>query len=336
MHCPYDAEALKKDPSYRSRFGAALAERIQSMSPELVLLSNFKVVLPAELLELPDIQFVNIHPSVLPILKGWRPEDRTANKGEFVNANGYTIHHVSKELDGGTTLFAQRVDIQPFSQEEESRVGKDFYARIREERNRLAIIRSQSLWAPQVLHFALSETPRQIVQGAVAFAAEGRPGFEESSEFLSYQAEEYERACKAKSPFQGSFQDWQKVQPPYSRLLFDMGSGWQTLETILQAPSIVQPAASLDTTSRYSFFVHGSPEKTAALMQKLFARLRENPALKPDYYDFFYDSSHGGRLYISVIGAFDLAPFLKTLGIDSTVHAYPVGVTSPRRAAHES
>ena len=122
LHCPYDFDRLKKDSTYHTRFGVALAERLAAIQPELVLLSNFKVVLPRELLELPGIQFVNIHPSVLPLLKGWRTEDRTANKGEFVEANGYTIQQVSKELD----FIAHGIPIGPMSMSLKSAIRTDF------------------------------------------------------------------------------------------------------------------------------------------------------------------------------------------------------------------
>ena len=144
------------------------------------------------------------------------------------------------------------------------------------------------------------------------------------------------RSKKGKTPFAGSFADWQKAQERYSRLLFDVGAGWQTIETILEAPAVVPSTPAVGTTARYSFFIYGPPEKIEAAARKLFEHFASSPERAPDYRDSFYDPSGGGRLYISVISAYDLTPTLKLLGIGSSVLAYPVGVTSPRRVEHES
>lgn len=204
-HEPYDAAKLHlpagEGDAYRRRFGERLTAHLQHMDPDVVFLDNFKVILPEGVVRAFAGKIINVHPSVLPLLKGYRPEKR-AYEGEHPDANGLTMHVVSEDLDAGPTLLQQRVPVLPLDQKLRAQIGQDAYQVFREEQARLRIMVAQSALVPWVLHVFNSDLDRKIVEGPAAFAAEGRPHFT--------RTQAYRAAMEA-----------DKHGEPYQRVLFE-------------------------------------------------------------------------------------------------------------------
>ena len=236
-HAPYEATRFKEE-RYRQGYCTRLAEMAKRANPDLIFLSNFKIFLHPSFVEVFKDKIVNVHPSVLPLLKGFRPEHR-ADQGEEPGASGYTMHLVDTDLDGGPTLFQQYVPLEPKDVEREKRLGSKEYSKKREEAHRLKIIQAQAQWSPQVLALVASDTPRKIVTGAEAFIAEGRPDFPDIETYRNY-----------------------------SRVLFEKGNGWRNAEMIQGAPQKSNEAGP-DVITRYSFVIPGEPE----VASRRFARL---------------------------------------------------------------
>ena len=168
LHAPY----LKKmEDKQRKLYSAFLLEMLKWTHPDLIFFSNFKAWLDKAVPEAFPSQIINVHPSVLPENKGWRPE-KMALEGINPEASGYTFHVVVPEVDKGPTLFQQKVS--PYGYDEESL--------------RLMIMRAQSVYTPKVLSLYASNARRLIVKGRDAFAAEQRESvFNGSSEHQEYQ-----------------------------------------------------------------------------------------------------------------------------------------------------
>jgi folate-dependent phosphoribosylglycinamide formyltransferase PurN len=245
-HESYDAAKLHQDGRqgalYRRRFGSRLIRQLNNMDPSVIFLDNFKVILPQTVVEDFAGKFVNVHPSVLPLSKGYRPE-RRALDGENPEANGYTMHVVNEDLDGGATLLQQRVPILPADEAMRAEMGKEAYAEWREEQSRLRIMMAQSPFVPWVLHIYNSDLERRVVEGPEAFAAEGRPGFEDTPGYKEAMAEEPDTA--------------------YQRILFEnplAGAGdgqpeFITLEEMLAVPPEAVIPAEVSGIHRYDFTV---------------------------------------------------------------------------------
>ncbi len=331
LHAPYDATMLRSDTSYRKAYCQQLLRYIQSTHPDLIFLSNFKVILDPVVIEAFAEKIVNVHPSVLPLIKGFRPEHRV-DTGENPYAAGYTFHLVDTDLDGGPTLFQQRVEIDPYDEEEKARLGDAAYARLREERLRLKIITAQAEYTPYILAFVASPIQRRIVEDGEAFAAEDRAAFENSPEYQDSLQEEYETWKKDTSQ-EISYDTWhQKHRKPYRRILFDIGT-WQTLEAILGADT-VSKIQMPHTITRYRVTIHGdniSAFTTFANVITAAQQKRETTGGQLFHTESLYDAS-GSILRGSFLASVDLSETLTSLGITYEIESMPTRVGTARKS----
>ena len=84
-------------------------ERLRSLSPDLILVATFNQILTRNVLELPPLGVVNVHPSLLPKLRGACPTNAAILKGE--TTTGLTAHYMGEELDTGDLLLQRVVPI---------------------------------------------------------------------------------------------------------------------------------------------------------------------------------------------------------------------------------
>jgi phosphoribosylglycinamide formyltransferase 1 len=92
-------------------FEAALAARLTSASVEIVCLAGFMRVLSPPFVERWRGRMLNIHPSLLPKLRGLHTHERALAQG--LMEHGCTVHLVTAELDAGPILAQARVPILP-------------------------------------------------------------------------------------------------------------------------------------------------------------------------------------------------------------------------------
>ena len=92
-------------------FEAALAARLTSASIEIVCLAGFMRVLSPSFVERWRGRMLNIHPSLLPKLRGLNTHERALALGLI--EHGCTVHLVTAELDAGPILAQARVPVLP-------------------------------------------------------------------------------------------------------------------------------------------------------------------------------------------------------------------------------
>jgi phosphoribosylglycinamide formyltransferase 1 len=92
-------------------FEAALAARLTSASVGIVCLAGFMRVLSPVFVEQWRGRMLNIHPSVLPNLRGLNTHERALAQG--LPEHGCTVHLVTAELDTGPILSQARVPVLP-------------------------------------------------------------------------------------------------------------------------------------------------------------------------------------------------------------------------------
>jgi phosphoribosylglycinamide formyltransferase-1 len=97
--------------SDRQSFDAALQELIDRYEPGLVVLAGFMRILTPAFVNHYRGRMMNIHPSLLPQLRGLNTHARALEAG--MREHGATVHFVTDELDGGPLIVQALVPIHP-------------------------------------------------------------------------------------------------------------------------------------------------------------------------------------------------------------------------------
>lgn len=229
-HAAYDAKKIKGNKEERARYcREVLLPRILETSPDVVFLSNFKLILDEcvpETLKQHGIKVVNVHPSILPLNKGWRTELK-ALEGVNPDASGCTYHFVTPDLDGGATLLTIPYPVIDYDPALAGGEDGEQYTVEREHLMRLLIIREQAKYTPMVLDWVAQNHRHKIVRNEEAFACEwrGKP-----------------------EGFEGN----------YERVLFEQDGKWLTLEEILGRQRVQVPESDIAPYRKYQFFLRRS------------------------------------------------------------------------------
>lgn len=95
----------------RERFDLALAEALDALRPDVLVLAGFMRVLGPAFVRRRLGRLINIHPSLLPRYPGLHTHRRALEAGDA--EHGATVHFVTEELDGGPAVIQGRVSVQP-------------------------------------------------------------------------------------------------------------------------------------------------------------------------------------------------------------------------------
>lgn len=93
----------------RQAFDAALEEQVAELKPELIVLAGFMKILPETFIKQYEGRMLNIHPSLLPELKGLHTHRRALEAGH--RQHGASVHFVSNELDSGAVVIQASLDV---------------------------------------------------------------------------------------------------------------------------------------------------------------------------------------------------------------------------------
>lgn len=95
----------------RAAFDTALAQWLQQTQPDLIILAGFMHILSTELVMTYRHCLLNIHPSLLPDLRGLHTHQRAIAAG--YTEHGASVHFVTPELDSGPVIIQAKVPILP-------------------------------------------------------------------------------------------------------------------------------------------------------------------------------------------------------------------------------
>jgi len=98
------------DYAERSLFDAALMRAIDRHAPRLVILAGFMRILGEAFIRHYAGRLLNIHPSLLPALKGLNTHTRALVAG--AKQHGASVHFVTNDLDGGPVIVQASVPIR--------------------------------------------------------------------------------------------------------------------------------------------------------------------------------------------------------------------------------
>ncbi len=100
-----------KDYDGREAFERAMIQALDAYQPQLVVLAGFMRILTPTFITHYAGKMLNIHPSLLPKLKGLHTHARAIEDKE--SEHGASVHFVTAELDGGPIIAQGRVPVQP-------------------------------------------------------------------------------------------------------------------------------------------------------------------------------------------------------------------------------
>ena len=107
-----DHESLShRDFSSREQYDLALRDRVQRYRADLVIMAGFMRILTPVFLRAFEGCLINIHPSLLPALRGLHTHERALQAG--MSEHGCSVHYVIPALDAGPVIVQARVPVEP-------------------------------------------------------------------------------------------------------------------------------------------------------------------------------------------------------------------------------
>ncbi len=104
--------AILEHTQFNSRedYDQSLAELIHQYQPQLIVLAGFMRILSAPFIAQFKNQLINIHPALLPQLKGLHTHRRALEAKQ--TEHGASVHLVTEELDSGHVILQAKVPIK--------------------------------------------------------------------------------------------------------------------------------------------------------------------------------------------------------------------------------
>lgn len=83
-------------------------EKLKNLNLDYIIGIHFPYIIPTEVLEIPSIGFLNLHPAFLPYNKGWHTPSWAILEGK---PYGATLHFMSEALDEGDIIHQKEIKV---------------------------------------------------------------------------------------------------------------------------------------------------------------------------------------------------------------------------------
>ncbi len=80
-----------------------------SLNPDLICVCHFEKILKKNILDIPKLGSINLHPSLLPKYKGLSPQHWPVINGD--NETGITIHFIDENIDTGDIIIQEKIPL---------------------------------------------------------------------------------------------------------------------------------------------------------------------------------------------------------------------------------
>lgn len=90
---------------------AEFLHKVQSLGVDLIVVASFARILKRQLIEIPRLGCINVHPSLLPLYRGPDPIYWVLANRERLT--GVTVHHVDEGIDTGDIILQRVLKIRP-------------------------------------------------------------------------------------------------------------------------------------------------------------------------------------------------------------------------------
>jgi methionyl-tRNA formyltransferase len=84
---------------------------LQSLAPDVIVIIAYGQIIPARLLSIPKLGWINLHASLLPKYRGAAPSNWAIANGE--TTSGLTTMRIDAGMDTGDTLLQEKIKIAP-------------------------------------------------------------------------------------------------------------------------------------------------------------------------------------------------------------------------------
>lgn len=109
---PVKEFALERSvPVYQPQNGRELIQIIEeeNLKADLIVVVAYGLILPAQVLAMPPLGCINLHPSLLPAYRGAAPIQRAIMNGDQIT--GVTTMYLSQEMDAGDIIYQEKREI---------------------------------------------------------------------------------------------------------------------------------------------------------------------------------------------------------------------------------
>ena len=100
-------ELIFRGGDFKTTEAIALFEELQ---PDYIIGIHFPYIIRKNVLDIPKIGFLNLHPAYLPYNRGWHTPTWAILEGTPIGA---TLHFMSEELDAGDIIHQKQLDVLP-------------------------------------------------------------------------------------------------------------------------------------------------------------------------------------------------------------------------------
>lgn len=109
---PVKKYCLKKEINFiqPSKLDNKILKKTKEINPDLVLVASYGLIIPKKIFEQIKIPFINIHPSLLPKLRGASPIQTALLKG--LKKTGITIMKMDAGVDSGDIIFQEEIFVE--------------------------------------------------------------------------------------------------------------------------------------------------------------------------------------------------------------------------------
>lgn len=84
-------------------------KKLKKLNPDLIVITHFEKLLPLEIINIPKLGSINLHPSLLPNYRGMSPQHWPIINGE--KETGITVHFIDKTADTGDIIIQKIIQI---------------------------------------------------------------------------------------------------------------------------------------------------------------------------------------------------------------------------------
>lgn len=84
-------------------------ELMENIAPQLIVTAAIGLIIPKEILDIPQYGCINVHASLLPQYRGASPIQQSLLNGD--TQTGVTVMYMSEQIDDGDIIFAKELDI---------------------------------------------------------------------------------------------------------------------------------------------------------------------------------------------------------------------------------
>lgn len=119
-HSGLDVEFILKGKAFETQDAKA---RLKALDLDYIIGVHFPYIIPEEVIQIPKLGFLNLHPSYLPFNKGWHTPSWAILEG---TPYGATLHFMSPVLDEGDVIHQKQLNVLP------NDTANSLYARVLE------------------------------------------------------------------------------------------------------------------------------------------------------------------------------------------------------------